>query len=56
MSEKFTPYFKTPTGESLARSSVAKDFRQENLNNFLGQIRSANPRLDQEIQIRVVKD
>lgn len=54
MSEKFTPhFFKTPTGESLAQTSVAEKFFQR---QDLSPGSPIKPQLDQDIQIRLKKD
>jgi hypothetical protein len=53
MSEKFTPYFRTSTGESLAESSIAKRFYQR---QDLSPIAQKPVEIGQEIQIRVAKD
>ncbi|KKQ89864.1 MAG: hypothetical protein UT14_C0050G0005 [Candidatus Shapirobacteria bacterium GW2011_GWE1_38_92] len=51
MSEKFTPYFKTSAGESLARPSVVENFaKRQDLSPA-----TSRP-LGEEIQIRLNKD
>jgi hypothetical protein len=57
MSERF---FQAPNPDTqkpqTLKGTFAKDFRQENFNNFLKQIKPTKPDINQEIQIRLNKD